>query len=60
MRTRRRPHAADSADAHAAAADAQAAAHEEFPAWTPGAAGEDDFAQVAAQARFGVQRKVVR
>jgi TonB family protein len=31
----------------------------ELPGWTPEVPGEDDFAQVAAQARLGVQRKVV-
>jgi protein TonB len=30
-----------------------------LPGWTPEIPGEDDFAQVAAQARLGVQRKVV-
>ena len=29
----------------------------DFPAWTPEVPGGDDFAQVAAQARFGVQQK---
>jgi len=29
----------------------------DFPAWTPELPAEDDFAQVAAQARFGVQQK---
>jgi len=29
----------------------------EFPEWTPELPTEDDFAQVAAQARFGVQQK---
>ena len=33
--------------------------HTELPGWTPEVPGEDDFAQVAAQARLGVQRKVV-
>jgi len=33
--------------------------HTELPGWTPDGAGDDDFAQVAAQARLGVQRKVV-
>src|SRR5688572_27534888 len=28
----------------------------DFPGWTPEAPGNDDFAQVAAQARFGVQQ----
>jgi TonB family protein len=31
----------------------------ELPGWTPEIPGEDDFAQVAEQARLGVQRKVV-
>jgi TonB family protein len=31
----------------------------ELPGWTPEAPSEDDFAQVAAQARLGVQRNVV-
>jgi len=31
----------------------------ELPGWTPEVPGEDDFAQVAEQARLGVQRKVV-
>jgi protein TonB len=35
------------------------AARVQLPNWTPEAPGEDDFAQVAAQARLGVQRKVV-
>jgi len=29
----------------------------DFPAWTPEAPGPDDFAEVAAQARIGVQQK---
>src|SRR5204863_7512551 len=33
--------------------------HTELPGWTPEGPGDDDFAQVAAQARLGVQRKVV-
>jgi len=33
--------------------------HTELPGWTPEGSGADDFAQVAAQARLGVQRKVV-
>jgi periplasmic protein TonB len=33
-------------------------ATEPFPAWTPETQGEDDFAEIAAQARFGVQQKV--
>jgi protein TonB len=33
-------------------------ATEPFPAWTPETQGEDDFAEVAAQARYGVQQKV--
>ena len=36
-----------------------APAPEEFPAWTPEPQPADDFAEVAAQARFGVQQKVV-
>ena len=35
------------------------AARVELPGWIPEAPVEDDFAQVAAQARLGVQRKVV-
>jgi TonB family protein len=35
------------------------ASRDELPGWTPEVPGEDDFAQVAAQARLGVQRKVV-
>jgi TonB family protein len=31
----------------------------ELPGWTPEPPREDDFAQIAAQARLGVQRKVV-
>ncbi len=31
---------------------------EDFPAWTPEPPTKDDFAEVAAQARFGVQQKV--
>jgi len=31
----------------------------ELPGWTPELPDEDDFAQIAAQARLGVQRKVV-
>jgi len=33
--------------------------HTELPGWTQEGSGADDFAQVAAQARLGVQRKVV-
>jgi TonB family protein len=33
-------------------------ATEPFPAWTPESQGEDDFAEIAAQARYGVQQKV--
>jgi TonB family protein len=33
--------------------------HTGLPGWTPDGAGDDDFAQVAAQARLGVQRKVI-
>jgi len=33
-------------------------ATEPFPAWTPESQGEDEFAEIAAQARFGVQQKV--
>jgi protein TonB len=33
--------------------------HTELPGWIPEGSGADDFAQVAAQARLGVQRKVV-
>jgi len=33
--------------------------HIELPGWTQEGSGADDFAQVAAQARLGVQRKVV-
>jgi len=36
-----------------------APARTELTDWTPEFPGEDDFAQVAAQARLGVQRKVV-
>jgi CheY-like chemotaxis protein len=32
---------------------------EEFPPWTPELPVQDDFAEVAAQARFGVQQKTV-
>jgi len=35
------------------------ASHAELPGWTPEVPNDDDFAQVAAQARLGVQRKVV-
>ena len=35
------------------------AARTELPGWTPEVPGEDDFAQIAAQARLGVQRNVV-
>jgi TonB family protein len=31
----------------------------DFPAWTPEAPADDDFSEIAAQARFGVQQKVV-
>src|SRR5688572_11166744 len=33
-------------------------ATEPFPAWTPETQGEDEFAEIAAQARYGVQQKV--
>jgi TonB family protein len=33
-------------------------ATEPFPAWTPETQGQDEFAEIAAQARFGVQQKV--
>ena len=32
---------------------------EDFPAWTPESPAQDDFAEVAAQARSGVQQKTV-
>jgi len=32
---------------------------EEHPSWTPESPPEDDFAEIAAQARLGVQQKVV-
>jgi protein TonB len=35
------------------------AARDILPAWTPEPRSEDDFASIAAQARLGVQRKVV-
>jgi len=35
------------------------ASHDVLPGWTPEIPAADDFAQVAAQARLGVQRKVV-
>jgi len=31
----------------------------DFPSWTPETPAEDDFAEIAAQARLGVQQKVV-
>jgi len=34
-------------------------AAEPFPAWTPESPTEDEFAEIAAQARFGVQQKTV-
>jgi len=37
----------------------QPAVRTELPGWTPEVPSEDDFAQVAAQARLGVQRNVV-
>ncbi len=36
-----------------------AAGPADFPAWTPETSAEDDFQEIAAQARFGVQQKVV-
>jgi hypothetical protein len=36
-----------------------AAPNADLPAWTPEARADEDFAQVAAQARLGVQRKPV-
>lgn len=32
---------------------------EPFPAWTPETTAEDEFAEIAAQARYGVQQKAV-
>lgn len=32
-------------------------ATEPFPSWTPESQGEDEFAEIAAQARYGVQQK---
>ena len=60
------PHArAGAADAaHSADADVSRRSNSprrepSFADWTPEAPSEDDFAQIAAQARLGVQRKVV-
>ncbi|HET9863834.1 MAG TPA: energy transducer TonB, partial [Steroidobacteraceae bacterium] len=39
------------------AATAPAAASAPFPAWTPEPPAQDEFAEIAAQARFGVQQR---